>query len=93
MTLVGLSWGSGLAALYAAQYPDRVSRMILVSPMPITQSLMAQRCEQINALLGEADVKRRAELAARLPLATDEETVTRADRHHVPRRSNARKTG
>ena len=64
MTLVGLSWGSGLAALYAAQYPDRVSRMILVSPMPITQSLMAARREHINALIGEALVKRRAELVA-----------------------------
>lgn len=48
MTLVGLSWGSGLAALYAAQYPDRVSRMTLVSPMLITQSMMAARRELID---------------------------------------------
>ena len=30
VTLLGHSWGVGLAALYAAAHPDRVSRMILV---------------------------------------------------------------
>ncbi len=34
MTIVGLSWGTGLAALYAAAHPERVERLLLVSPMP-----------------------------------------------------------
>jgi proline iminopeptidase len=34
MTLLGHSWGGGLAVLYAAEYPEHVSRMILVGPAP-----------------------------------------------------------
>ena len=34
VTLVGQSWGAGLAALYASQHPTRVDRLVLVSPMP-----------------------------------------------------------
>jgi len=33
LTLIGHGWGAGLGALYAMQYPDRVSRLLLVSPM------------------------------------------------------------
>jgi len=35
MTLLGHSWGAGLAALYATQHPQRVSRLVLVGPMMI----------------------------------------------------------
>src|SRR5215207_7637042 len=35
MSLLGISWGSGLAALYAADHPGRVTRLLLVSPMPV----------------------------------------------------------
>jgi proline iminopeptidase len=34
MTLLGHSWGGGLAVLYAADYPQQVARMILVGPVP-----------------------------------------------------------
>jgi proline iminopeptidase len=34
LTLLGHSWGGGLAVLYAAHYPGRVRRLILVSPIP-----------------------------------------------------------
>jgi proline iminopeptidase len=33
MTLLGHSWGAGLAVLYAARYPGRVRRLILVGPI------------------------------------------------------------
>jgi proline iminopeptidase len=33
LTLFGHSWGGGLAVLYAARYPDRVRRLILVAPI------------------------------------------------------------
>lgn len=35
-TLLGYSWGGLLAILYAIQHPDRVSRLALVSPAPVT---------------------------------------------------------
>ncbi len=43
MTLIGISWGSGLAALYTAQHPERVERMILIGAMEPTSFLSEQR--------------------------------------------------
>src|SRR5262245_56956170 len=34
VSLLGHSWGAGLAALYAIAHPDRVERLLLVDPMP-----------------------------------------------------------
>ena len=34
LTLLGHSWGAGLAVLYAARYPGRVGLMVLVGPIP-----------------------------------------------------------
>jgi proline iminopeptidase len=34
LTLLGHSWGGSLAVLYAARYPNRVQRMVLVGPIP-----------------------------------------------------------
>jgi proline iminopeptidase len=34
LTLFGHSWGGSLAVLYAARYPDRMQRMVLVGPVP-----------------------------------------------------------
>jgi proline iminopeptidase len=34
LTLLGYSWGGLLAQLYAAQFPDRVGRLALISPAP-----------------------------------------------------------
>ena len=34
LILLGHSWGGGLAVMYAAHYPKRVRRMILVGPIP-----------------------------------------------------------
>lgn len=37
VTLLGHSWGTGVAALYAERYPDRVAQLILVGSMPLTR--------------------------------------------------------
>jgi proline iminopeptidase len=34
VTLIGHSWGCGLAALYAAAHPDVVQRLLLIAPLP-----------------------------------------------------------
>ncbi len=39
MQLVALSWGAGLAALYAQAHPARVERLLLVSPMAPAKAL------------------------------------------------------
>src|SRR6185436_10532120 len=51
MSLVGLSWGSGLAALYAAKHPERVARLLLVSPMAPTRAAIEERRVKLIALL------------------------------------------
>ncbi len=34
LTLIGHSWGCGLAVLYAAAHPELVKRLLLIAPMP-----------------------------------------------------------
>ena len=48
MTLIGESWGSGLALLYASEYPEHVERIVFLGPMPPTKSLAKQRFDQVN---------------------------------------------
>lgn len=36
VTLLGYSWGGLLAVLYALEYPDRIERLALVCPAPVT---------------------------------------------------------
>lgn len=74
MTLIGLSWGSGLAALYAAEHPDRVSRIVFLSPMPPARTpYMQQRSQKTNSLISEKDRARLGEIAKQYPTASDDQ--------------------
>ena len=42
-TLIGESWGAGLAILYAGEHPDRVDRLLLLGPMPPSRAIMNRR--------------------------------------------------
>lgn len=76
MTLIGLSWGSGLAALYAAQHPTRVDRLVFVSPIaPAKKPFWDERLSTLGALRGEVASALRSEILAKLPRAMDDETV------------------
>jgi proline iminopeptidase len=66
MTLVGYSWGSLLAMLYALEHADRVEKMVLLSPAPAaareraeTQRRMTQKRDDIEALRAKLDLKDR----------------------------------
>ena len=61
LTLLGHSWGAGVAALYATRYPDRVGRLIIVGGIPLTQAALAQTFRQIR---GGGDEAWRKELKA-----------------------------
>ena len=64
MTLIGLSWDSGLAALYAEAHPDSVSRIVFLNPMPIALNPYAkERGQKIGSLMKPGDTKRLQELA------------------------------
>lgn len=72
MTLVGLSWGSGLAALYTAAHPDRVSRLVFLDPMPVAETpFVKERNDKIASLRDPADVRRLGELAKQAAGASD----------------------
>lgn len=49
LTLLGHSWGSGVAALYAIQHPERVERLVIVGGMPLQQRQLAQAFQELSA--------------------------------------------
>ena len=74
MVLAGMSWGSGLAALYTLEHPQRVDRLVLMSPMPPTRKPHFEaRFARLDELKGPAAVARRRELSARVATAADAE--------------------
>jgi len=59
MILIGQSWGCGLATLYADKHPDKVNRMVLLSPLPPAfDPFWSQRLEKMDAIIGAAGVAR-----------------------------------
>ena len=75
MTLIGLSAGAWLAAQYAADYPGRVDRMILVSPGAPVRTYLTTRAQHLDKLLGEEKIKERARLADLVRTASEPELV------------------
>jgi proline iminopeptidase len=73
MTLVGLSWGSGLAALYADAHPERVERLLLLSPMSPTVARFRERLAALAGLQPPADVERRKTMLARMTVAANDD--------------------
>jgi len=76
MTLIGQSWGAGLAILYAGEHPEHVKRMLLVGPMPPTAALYALRIRKL-AERDSASGKMVAELIGELPWAVDPAQICR----------------
>lgn len=73
MILIGQSWGAGVAVQYAARHPNRVSRLLLLSPLPPARDpYWTQREERINSVIGEDEVARIAELVREIGMAPDD---------------------
>lgn len=78
-TLLGHSWGAGLAAFYAKAHPDRVNRMILVGAMPPRRTpYMTQFGQNLRAWMDSATTARVSALAAARRDATDVQAACRA---------------
>ena len=69
MVLIGESWGAGLAALYAIEHPQSVSRLLLLGPMPPSRALMTRRLGKTDERLDFS--KRLADFRRELPTASD----------------------
>jgi len=76
MVLAGQSFGAIVAASYAAKHPDRIERLMFWSPGPPTSAFARDREAAINRFLGEADVRRVAEIWNRMAGGPDSEVVS-----------------
>ena len=75
MKLVGHSWGAMLAPFYAAAHPDRVERMVLVTPGPATRAYDAQFTANRVARTSAEDLARQGELIGLLASGTSPDPV------------------
>lgn len=75
VTLVGESWGAGLASLYAAGHPARVERLLLVGPMPPTREILDRRLDDSNEKMGLR--KKLADVSRAMPDAANPVAVCR----------------
>lgn len=73
MTLIGQSWGAMLAAMYTTRYPDRVERLLLLSPGSPSLEFYRQREEKTNAVIGDEGVARIAALTQEIAQAPESE--------------------
>jgi proline iminopeptidase len=73
MALIGLSWGSGLAAFYADAYPDRVSRIVFLDPMPITKSYAEERSKKMDSLYTDQEQGKLKQLEKDFHQASDDQ--------------------
>src|SRR6184192_4565858 len=65
VTLLGYSWGGLLAVLYALEHPDRVGRLALVAPAPLTARWRDEFERRLSARLADPRIMQaRAELSA-----------------------------
>ena len=78
LALIGLSWGSALATYYADAHPDRVSRLLLLAPMPIAKTPFGQeRSEAVDKAAGPALIETRRRLTQQMRAAvSDDEAIT-----------------
>jgi proline iminopeptidase len=76
MALIGLSWGSGLAALYANAHPEHVSKIVFLDPMPVARNpYVKERSDKIRGLVTPADNDRVEELEKLDETATDDQLI------------------
>jgi proline iminopeptidase len=75
--LLGHSWGTAIAALYAMQYPQHLNRMINVGVLPLQQYQLIEAFKQLEAKRDRSKLKRMNELrAARLADPGNSEVCT-----------------
>jgi proline iminopeptidase len=78
VTLLGYSWGGLLAILYALEHPQRVERLALVSPAPVTAAWRDDFERRLAARMAQPWIARsRAELTSSGLARTDPEKYRR----------------
>ena len=62
LNLLGHSWGTGVAALYAMKYPDHLNTMIIVGALPLEQHQLADAFARLAAGRDSSTLLRMREL-------------------------------
>jgi proline iminopeptidase len=78
LTLLGHSWGGGLAPMYAVRYPEHVARMVLVGPIsPRGEPYLTQYGTNQAARRDSVGNRRMAELDSLLALSGGSQEICR----------------
>jgi proline iminopeptidase len=64
LTLLAHSWGAAVAALYAAQHPDRIGRLLIVDGISVRRQYHATGLQSLDARRDSATQSRLRDLAA-----------------------------
>ena len=76
VALIGLSWGSALAVYYADAYPQHVSRLMLLAPMPVAKTPFdRERWAAVESAAGPGVIETRRRLSQEMQAATSPEEV------------------
>jgi proline iminopeptidase len=72
VTLLGATWGAAIAAMYAAEHPERVERLVLLSPYPVARDPdFGRYVENVLARVGPRAAERMAAVQAEQATAAD----------------------
>src|SRR5206468_1278771 len=78
VTLLAHSFGPAIAARYAIRYPDRIERMIFLSPIPPSKGKFFEEVGQLlMSRLTDAQIKRSEELQGAFETSKDVTAVCR----------------
>jgi len=61
-SIIAISWGSAIAARFAAAHPERIDRIVWLSPMPATLQYSKAREQHLLSLFTEKERERAAKL-------------------------------
>ena len=76
VALIGLSWGAALAAYYADAHPTRVSRLMLLGPMPVARVPFGdERWAAVNKAAGPELIEKRRRLSQQMQGASSPDEV------------------
>lgn len=57
LSLCGYSWGGLLAMLYATEFPERVARLVLISPAPADHTMRQELARRMAAAPARPDIR------------------------------------
>ena len=75
MGIIGLSWGSIVALKYTTMYPQRVSRVVFLSPMSPTIALWDERLKHLDSLKTEVEREQEKQAREKLKVAEGAEVI------------------